>query len=317
MWSGLLGSVIDRLSGLRQSWPVPRRSSHPTAVTPAPIPLAPLERIRLTDGVGRTLFEQYRSHRCAARGDHETGWLLLGLRQPRDAVALATLPAGALCDAGVAHVRFNSVAQAVGGRIVRQGDRRLTILGVVHTHPGSLRHPSDGDLRGDRDWVGRLRGGEGVFGIGTSDAGALDASLFAVQPRPNVQCLGELRFSWYSLRQGESAYRPLPVEWTLGPDLARGLYPAWPALERHAERLERLLQQQARARVEPVPDRSAPRLMVTIPLATKGESVRLLLSETDVRYLVEREGKLFAADLDDPLIDRGVYRLMAELARDG
>jgi len=36
-----------------------------------------------------------------------------------------------------------------------------------------------------------------------------------------------------------------------------------------------------------------------------------------VRYLVEREGELFAADLDDPLIDRGVYRLMAELARDG
>src|SRR5262249_1299726 len=121
---------------------------------------APLERIRLTDGVGRTLFEQYRSHRCAARGENETGWLLLGLRQARDAVALATLPAGALCDAGVAHVRFNSVAQAVGRRIIRQGDKRLTILGVVHTHPGSLRHPSDGDLRGDRDWVGRLRGGE-------------------------------------------------------------------------------------------------------------------------------------------------------------
>src|SRR5262249_16996294 len=151
----------------------------------APAALAPLERVRLTDGVGRTLFEQYRSHRRAARGEHETGWLILGLRDQREAVALATLPAGASCDAGVAHVRFNSVAQAVRGRIVRQDDRRLTVLGVVHTHPGSLRHPSDGDLRGDRDWVGLLRGGEGVFGIGTSDGGTGDPALFAVQPRPN------------------------------------------------------------------------------------------------------------------------------------
>jgi hypothetical protein len=193
----------------------------------------------------------------------------------------------------------------------------LTILGVVHTHPGSLRHPSDGDLRGDRDWVTRLRGGEGVFGIGTCDGGPAGPSLFAVQPRPNVQCLGGLRFSWYALRRGESAYRPLPVEWTLGPDLASGLYPAWPALERHAERLERLCQQQAGTKIEAVSDPSGAGLMVTIPLARPGGSVRVLLHETDVRYLVEREGELFAADLDDPLIDRGVYRLMAELARDG
>jgi hypothetical protein len=317
MFSGLLRSVFDPLGELRQSWLASRKSSRPSEVAPTS-PLSPLERIRLTDGVGRTLFEQYRAHRGSAdRGEHETGWLLLGLRQPREAVALATLPAGAMSDAGVAHVRFNSLAQAVGGRIVRQGDRRLTILGVVHTHPGSLRHPSDGDLRGDRAWVGRLRGGEGVFGIGTSDAAALEASLFAVQPRPNVQCFGELRFSWYSLRQGESSYRPLPVEWTLGPDLARGLYPAWPALEHHAERLERLLQQQARARVDVVTAGGAARLLVTIPLAEKGQSVRVLLSEKEVRYLVEREGELFTADLDDPLIDRGVYRLMAELARDG
>jgi proteasome lid subunit RPN8/RPN11 len=312
MLSGLLGSVTALLDELRQAR-LAGRDARPVAATP---PFAPLQRIRLTDGVGRSLFEQYATHRATARGDEETGWLLLGLREPREAVALATLPAGTLRDAGVAHVRFNSTAQAVGSRYVRQGDRKLTILGVVHTHPGSLRHPSSGDLRGDRAWVGHLRGGEGVFGIGTSEAKS-SAAPFAVQPKPNVQCLGGLRVSWYALRQGESAYRPLPVDWTLGPDLAAPLHAVWPVLERHAERLERLCQQQAGLRVEPASAAEGPGLLVTVPLAREGSSVRVLLSESGVRYLVEREGKVSAADLDDPLIDRGVYRLLAELARDG
>ena len=124
-----------------------------------------------------------------------------------EAVALATLPAGTRRDAGVAHVRFNSSAQALAARIVRQTDRRLTMLGVVHTHPGSLRHPSDGDFQGDSQWVKHCRGGEGIFGIGTADATKgtppLRGTLFAQQPRPNAQCLGELCFSWYALRTGE------------------------------------------------------------------------------------------------------------------
>src|SRR4051812_1112626 len=100
MLSGLLGSLLDFLRGLRGSWVSRRRPPRSVLAAPTPL-LARLERVRLSDGVGRTLFEQYRSHRSTARGDHETGWLLLGLRQPREAVALATLPAGSLCDAGV------------------------------------------------------------------------------------------------------------------------------------------------------------------------------------------------------------------------
>src|SRR5262245_51494935 len=314
MLQGLFSSATRYLSEFRQTWLVRNGASHPTEA-PAPVapPLSSLERLRLTDGVGRTLFGQYAQHRSEARGDEETGWLLLGLREPREAVALATLPAGALRDAGVSHVRFNSTAQAVASRIVRQNDRRLTILGVVHTHPGSLRHPSDGDLRGDRVWVRHLRGREGVFGIGTADAGPLGADLFAVQPRPNVQCLGELRFSWYALGNNESTYRPLPVELTLGPDLAAGLHAAWPTLEHHADRLERLYEQQARTRIEVLSDSVPPGLAVTLPLAGEANSVRILLHENEVRYLVERQGELFAADLDDELIDRGAYRLLAEL----
>jgi Prokaryotic homologs of the JAB domain len=316
MLHGLLSSAGYFLSELRRTWLDYRPARPPESSAATVPPLVALERLRLTDGVGRTLFEEYASHRAAARGDEETGWVLLGLRETREAVALATLPAGGLRDASVSHVQFNSLAQAVGSRIIRQLDRRLTILGVVHTHPGSLRHPSDGDLRGDRVWVQQLRGREGVFGIGTSDASCLQASLFAVQPRPNVQCLGDLRFSWYALAQGESMYRPLPVELTLGPDLARGLHSAWPTLERHAERLERLCKQQAHSRIDVFPDPSTPGLLITIPLAGEGNSVRVLLRGEEVLYLVERQGALFEADHIDALIDRGVYRLLAELAQD-
>jgi len=274
-----------------------------------------LDRIVLTDEVSRTLFEEFAGHRRTNRGEEETGWVLLGVREVHEAVVLATLPAGAGRSAGVAHVRFNSEGQALASRVVRQWDRRLTMLGVVHTHPGSLRHPSDGDLRGDRVWVRQLRGQHGVFGIGTADAPPSDSGLFAVQPRPNVQCLGELRFSWYALGNNETTYRPLPVELTLGPDLAAGLHAAWPTLECHADRLERLCEQQARTRIEVLSDSVPPGLSVTIPLAGGGNSVRILLHEGEVRYLVERQGDLLAVDLDEPLIDRGVYRLLADLAQ--
>jgi len=262
--------------------------------------------------VGRTLFEGYAQHRATARGNEETGWILLGLREPCEAVVLATLPAGTRAEASASHVQFNSVAQAVGSRIVRQSDRRLTILGVVHTHPGSLRHPSDGDLRGDRVWVQRLRSQEGVFGIGTADAEG--PSLYGVQPRPNMQCLGELRFTWYALRQGASQYRPLPVGLTLGPDLARRLHAAWPTLEEHAERIERLYQQLARLQIEVV-DGSPPGLMLVLPVADQDRSLRVHLAGKAVRYFLEQEGGLLEVNHHDEMVDRGVYRLLAELVQ--
>src|SRR5207244_12506053 len=110
----------------------------------------------------RTRCEEYAGLRQTDSGDEETGWILLGLRERDEAIALATLPAGTLSDTGVAHVRFNSLAQEIGSRIVRKQDRRLKILGVVHTHPGSLRHPSGGDYPGDSVWVRPLRGAPGI-----------------------------------------------------------------------------------------------------------------------------------------------------------
>src|SRR5438105_1121077 len=162
-WLGNIRRTFQRWQGGERGSPQPWVNSPRHKIA-----YHPLERVILSDGVNRTLFEEYAAHRRNEQGDRETGWLLLGLRREDEAIVLATLPAGARSDAGVSHVRFNSAAQALGSRIVRQKDRGLVALGVVHTHPGSLRHPSDGDYQGDCQWVSCLRGQEGVFGIGTA-----------------------------------------------------------------------------------------------------------------------------------------------------
>jgi proteasome lid subunit RPN8/RPN11 len=321
MWQALFGTARRLLTDiprtlLRERFPPtpPRPAGRPT-----PAEYHPLERVVLTDGVGRTLFEEYAAHRAEACGEEETGWVLLGLRDRNEAVVLATLPAGTQRDASATHVRFNSAGQVVGSLIVRQQDRRLRMLGVVHTHPGSLRHPSDGDYRGDRDWVESLvardylRGKEGIFGIGTADS-TPDGAVFAEQPAPHVQCLGELRFSWYALGHGDAGYRPLPVGVTLGPDLARPLHDVWVAIETHAERLERLFRQQAGVTFGVVPEENGPWLAVNVPVADPGTGIRVLLKPKEARYFLVRNGELLAVDCLEDRVDRGVYLLLAELA---
>jgi hypothetical protein len=316
MLQGLVSSAGRFLTDLSRAWlrernPVFSTGSKPTTGNGKYVPL---RRVTLTDEVSRTLFEEYGDHRQGHRGDEETGWTLLGLREADEAVVLATLPAGARCSSGVAHVQFNSSAQALGSRIVRQMDRRLAMLGVVHTHPGSLRHPSDGDFHGDSQWVGQLRGGEGVFGIGTVDGRSRANGFFARQPRPNVQSLGELTFCWYALGQGDPDYRPLPVRMTLGPDLARPLHPVWSLIEVYAEQLDRLYCQQSGVTFEVVSEKNGSALSVSIPLAEPYDSVRVLLDGKDVRYYLIREGDVLAVDPHEDRIDRGVYLLLAELA---
>lgn len=314
-------NALVRMAGrlwyeLNRSWP------RDTSLVPnARPPLAPsvphygpLKRVLLTDEVGRTLFEEYAAHRHGPRGHEETGWVLLGLREANEAVVLATLPAGTERNAGVAHVRFNSGGQALGSRIVRQADRRLTMLGVVHTHPGSLRHPSDGDLQGDSQWVGRLRGHEGIFGIGTADAKDTGENMYLRQLKPHVQCLGPLCLSWYSLREGDANYRPLSCDLTLGPDLARPLHSVWSTVETHAERLDRLYCQQAGVKFEMAAGRHGPALAAVVPLAELGQAVRILLEGKEVRYFLIRDGETLETSSRELQVDRGVYLLLAELA---
>ena len=147
------------------------------------------------------------------------------MREADEAVVLATLPAGAERDAGEAHVRFNADAQALASRIVRQADRRLTLLGVVHTHPGRLRHPSHGDYDGDRVWVRNLRGGEGVFGIGTVNRDGEDRAPWPATRSRTCKCLGDCGSTGIRWPPDDRKYRPVPVELTIGPDLATPLRP--------------------------------------------------------------------------------------------
>lgn len=274
-----------------------------------------LRRVVLTDDVSRTLFDEYAAHRATERGKEEVGWVLLGRRDRDEATVLATLPAGMDRDAGEAHVRFNGIAQSIGYRMVWQSDRNIRILGVVHTHPGSLRHPSKGDFRGDKDWVPQLRGGEGVFGIGTADAEP-DATSVATgsHPQPHMQCLGDLRFSWYTLATGDRRYAEVPVELTIGPDLAKPWRPVWAEVEEHAARLDRLARQMAKVRFDVAPGKRGAALQVIVGLAEPGQALRLTIEGKDVRYFIEQDGDIRQADLPDSRPDEGVYLLLAELA---
>lgn len=281
------------------------------AARPRTEPLRPLERIVLTDGVCRTLFEEFCEHRQGERGDEETGWVLMGYRQGAEAIAMATLPAGAERQAGVAHVRFNSEAQALASRILRQSDKQLGIVGVVHTHPGSLRHPSRGDFEGDSVWVRHLRGREGVFGIGTAD-GEGDPP-YATQPKAHSQCYLGLRFTWYALAEGDAAYRPLPVQVTLGDDLARPLHRVWGDIETHAGRLDRLCCQLARVGFEVVDDETGSHLHCVIAVDKK-TNIRVVADAKRPLYCLERNGQWLVSEESDPRIDRGVFLMLAELS---
>lgn len=284
--------------------------------SPAPKRYRRLERVRLTDQVCRTIFDEYGEHQRSERGGEEIGWVLLGVREEADALVLATLPAGTHRNASVAHVHFNSTGQALGSRIVRQWDRRLSMLGVAHTHPGSLRHPSQGDFQGDSLWVGQLRGEDGIFGIGTADAPGAVAAAIAEHPEPHRQEMGSLCFSWYALAQGERRYRKLPIEVTLGPDLARPLHPLWEVIEIHAEALDCLCRQQAGVTFAVTEGRGTegPALTVQLPLAERGDFLRIVLDRQDVRYVVQHEGALSTVDPDEETVDRAVYLILAELA---
>jgi proteasome lid subunit RPN8/RPN11 len=279
----------------------------------SPILFEKLERVVLTDGVGRTLFEEFAKHQKSERGHEETGWLLLGLRRENEAIVLATLPAGASRDAGVAHVRFNSAAQMVASRILRQTERRLGILGVVHTHPGTLRHPSNGDYSGDSVWVHQLRGREGIFGIGTLEKDEAGPGWLVERPRPHVQRQGRRRLTWYALGAGDAAYRTIPVEYTLGPDLGLVTHAAWPTIELHAEALERICRQQARVTLGGG-DHDAASLKVRIPLAEPGDALELELVGEHAAFFVVRGNSTHAVDPKEPLIDRALYLILAELA---
>jgi len=314
MFQGLTGHARRLLRSMRRSLLGDGRAAGPTCLPHLPQPLKRLSRVVLTDEVDRTLFREYASHRMSARGAEEIGWVLLGIREGDHGLVLATLPAGAQRNAGVAHVEFNSSAQALGSRIVRQRDKRLTTLGVVHTHPGSLRHPSDGDFEGDSAWVSNLRGGEGIFGIGTADGPEGNGVLIGRQPQAHIQAFGRLLLSWYALAEGDRQYRPLNVELTLGPDLALGLHDVWRTVEAFAEPLERLCRQQAAVTFDIVPGSQGAAFAVCMKLAEPDTALRIIVESGEAAFYWQRGQEMFAIDVPAGPLDRSVYLALAELA---
>lgn len=271
----------------------------------------PIRKVRLTDEVSRMLFDEYAAHRKTERGTEETGWVLLGIRNGDEAIVMVTLPAGAERDAGESHVQFHAEAQAVASRIVRQSDKRLTLLGVVHTHPGTLRHPSSGDFRGDREWVQNLRGGEGIFGIGTMADNAPRIGV-AIHPQPQTLQYADLRFDWYTLAEGEKKYRPVPVELTIGPDLAKPLRKIWTDIENHAVAIDRLARQLMNVQFE-----NGESLNILVGLAASGQ-LRACIEGKSVRFFYEVGEDAFQIDLPaGTRPDQGIYLILAELAARG
>lgn len=324
MWSELV-STLQRmwqplLSVLRRwFWPVESADDLPKPRMGQVGSLRRLQRVLVSSAVLQSLFNMFAEHRQSERGEEETGWVLLGYRQEAEAVVLAALPAGTFREAGVAHVRFNTLAQAVATRILRARDRQLTILGVVHTHPGSLRHPSRGDYEGDSQWVQLLRGKEGVFGIGTLESDAdSDESPIVAQPAQNSWQWRGMRLSWYALAAHDRNYRPIPVQVILGEDLAAPYLPVWETIEYHAEGLEELFRRLNLVSVEVLREcgedaRPWHYLCVRLPLEDTQE-IRVLLDGPKMRFFYEDGEQTYEIE-GEPPVDRGVYLLLAELAR--
>lgn len=280
-----------------------------------------IRRVILTDEVLRTLFAEFAEHKASERGEEEIGWVLLGRREADQAIVLATLPAEANRDAGEAHIWIAGHAHVVGSWIVRQLDRRLTVLGVVHTHPGRLRHPSAGDFDSDRVWVGNLRGKNrgAVFGIGTAEESHGRApEAIGGHPKPHVQSFGGMRFDWYTLTDGDANYHAVPVELAIGSDVALPLRGVWAEVEEYAERLDRITRQFARVRIEVVSGRVRSALSVEVDLTEPGHRVRVVLEGKSVRFFYEADGQVFQPDLPaDIFPDQGIFLLLAELAARG
>ncbi len=160
-------------------------------------PYLPLRCIVLTAGCARSIAEEGAAH--AARSDAETGWLLVGRRRTDDCLVLATLPPGPKAVADRCNLSWDREWQARCYREMWETNRGVRVLGSVHTHPpeGTI-YLSSADLWAFRGWVEVMDGREGAFGIVN----------------------GELR--WYSLRAGETAFRPLACEVEPGEDLGAG-----------------------------------------------------------------------------------------------
>src|SRR5262249_43938161 len=97
------------------------------------------------------------------------------------------------------------------------------------------------------------------------------------------------------------------------PDLARPLHPLWDTIELHADMLDGLCRQLAKVTFEVVKEKRT--LVARIEVADTGAALRLFLRQEEARFYQDRGGELTAIDLPEPPLDRAVFLILAELAR--
>lgn len=278
---------------------------------------SPLKSILITSGVGETLARGFRLHLDGERGDEEIGWLLMGFREKDKAVVLAAIPSGDMREASGTHVRFNSRAQAIAGRILKKREPRLEVLGLFHTHPGTLRRPSSGDFRGDIEWIEKIPGKQGVFGIGTVEDQSKSTSheYYSRFVSPFAYQRDGLRFSWYSLGHGDTNYHEIRTRWALGDDISQFLHPAWMVIEKNANGIERILAQQTGSTCDVVPFQGTSSFCVAVPTAYPRGVIRAFILEKNVKYFFEQNEQQYAIDVQENEVDRGIYLVLAELGK--
>ncbi len=267
--------------------------------------VARLDVVTVAEGVLRSLESGYHEHLEGPRRNEEMAWLLLGYANDDSLQIEAAVPAGESRDASAVHVRFDTSVQALATCILRSDDPRLVPLGVFHTHPGSLDHPSGGDFQGDSEWVRRIPGRRGVFGIGTCDGGP-------TLPGNHQTRVGNLCFSWYHLGVGDVSYRPISLVTKPGDDRARGLLPVWDSVQEHADPLLGLARQLATVRFQVANLEGQTHLAVSIPVRGANAFLRLIFHSHKIWYYLDSNGEWLAVDTKETDPEIAVYRLLAE-----
>jgi proteasome lid subunit RPN8/RPN11 len=181
-----------------------------------------LEKVILMKPIADLLFGEYGKHLQGPHAEKEMGWVLLGhtsIAQYSNPDKSTTQSWAAMVtdiisssttghDSGVGHFVFDS------DEVLRQYSKLtlrklgLEVLGMVHTHPGGNRYPSDADLLQDLQWVPTLKAKKGIFGIGTEMKTWVPAGDY--QTRPYLAKSGMV-FTFFLLRMDSDRYEPIEV----------------------------------------------------------------------------------------------------------
>jgi hypothetical protein len=107
----------------------------------------------------------------------------------------------------------------------------------------------------------------------------------------------------------------VPIRWTLGEDLAKPLHVVWDAMETHAGEIEKVLAQQTKATCGITQGAAGHQLTLSIPLAGSAGKIIVFIFKDKVQYFFEKNEQLFAVDIQEDKVDRGVYLVLAELSK--